>query len=542
VSGSRPVRAGGPLVRIELQCPKCGAPFEVDDETRSVVCEHCGSLLLLEAPEREELYLAEGLVHGPQDLVEILVGYRVQAHRAEVVHRFKDSNDNPPPELLIENRLAAYERTLRETVRLLAAEQVHVPYWHLTGAIVQGILGRIRGAIKTTRVRAFAVEHTVPGYAPERANLRDRGLRLDHTLARPLTAAAVSGASCFLPRVPMAERQFREIDRWLRRDLDREAEPIARHAAFLPGPRLLIYRPYWIAKLITDQGQEWVLFDGSFETIAGYPSEREALALPSLRDADPLGTAQESFRRVRVIPSRCPDCGVEGRYDREAALIVCSSCHLALQLTPEGARVVPYDHAVRGGTGADTAYLPFWRFAFQAEFLDRTLATSIEEYGKVLFPQPPPGFRLEGRHLYVPAFRLLGTEPGDEAFKAICEWIHAQPPEVREGKIPLDGQPRLVGASLTSDDARALAPFVLVALHTKTSAARMSALLFKRAVQDVRMSLTEPRLLMLPFDCEGDEVTIPEARLRISAQLLRRGPEIQHLRATVFRAAASEPR
>jgi hypothetical protein len=245
---------------------------------------------------------------------------------------------------------------------------------------------------------------------------------------------------------------------------------------------------------------------------------------------------------VQIVPSRCPDCGVEGSYDREAALIVCPSCHLALQLTPQGARIVPYDHAVRGRTDVDAAFLPFWRFAFQAELPDRTLAASIEDYGNALFPQPPPGFRLQGQHLYVPAFRLLGTEPGDEAFKEICEWIHGQPPELREGKIPLAGQPRLVGVSLTSDDARALAPFVLVALHTKTSAARMSARLLKRAVQDVRMSLTEPRLLMVPFDREGDDATIPEGRVRIPAMLLQRGPELQHLRATVVRAAASEPR
>ena len=58
--------AGGPLLRIQLECPKCGGPFEIDDETRSVSCEHCGSLLLLEAPEREELYIAEGRVRGPQ--------------------------------------------------------------------------------------------------------------------------------------------------------------------------------------------------------------------------------------------------------------------------------------------------------------------------------------------------------------------------------------------------------------------------------------------------------------------------------------------
>lgn len=536
-AAAKPV-VGGALVRIELQCPKCGAPFQVDDETRSVACEHCDSLLLLEAPEREELYLAQGRVRGPQDLTEILIGYRVQAQRAEIIHRYKDSDGNPPPEIFIENRLKAFERKLRETVRLLAAEQIHVPYWHVTGAIVQGILGRTKGAIKATRVRAFAVEHTVPGYDPSQANLRDRGLRLDQTLARPLTAAVVAEAKRFLPRVPLAEQQFREIDRWLQRDLDREIEPITKLGGFLAGPLLLIYRPYWIAKLVSDRGPEWVLFDGCFETIAGYPSEPEARALPALRDRDPLGANKDAFRRVRIVPSRCPDCGFEESYDRRAVLIVCPNCHLALQLTPAGARVVPYEHAVRGQAGLDAAFLPFWRFPFQAELADRKRVASLEEYAKALFPQPPPGFRLQGGFLYVPGFRLLGTEPGDEAFKDVCEWIHDEPPARREGKIPIGGRPRLVSVSLTAAEARALAPFVLVALHTKTSAARLSTLLLKKAVKDLKLTLGEPTLLMAPFDRDGDDVTIPERSLRIPATLLRRGPELLQMRATVLAAAA----
>lgn len=531
----------GPLVRIRLQCTKCGAPFEIDDETRSVACAHCGSLLLLEAPGREELYVAEGRVREPPQLVEILIGYRVQAQRAEIIHRYQDSDGNPPPEILIRNRLAAYAAKLRETVKLLAAEQLHVPYWHVTGAIAQGILGREQGALKATRVRAFAVEHTVPGYDPARANLRDRGLRLDQTLARPLTAAAVAEAKRFLPRVPLAAQQYREIDRWLQRDLDRELEPIGKHAAFLPGPRLLIYRPYWLAKLLTDKGQEWVLFDSSFETIAGYPDELEARELPRLRDRDPLGATKATFRQVRVVPSRCPDCGFEESYDRRAALIVCPNCHLALQLTAKGAHVVPYDHAVRGQADLDAAYLPFWRFPFQAEFADRKRVTSLDGYAKALFPQLPPGFHLRGAFLYVPAFRLLGTEPGDLAFKGLCEWIHERPPEQRSGKIPIGGRPRLLGVSLTPDEARALGPFVLVALHTKASAARLNMLLLKKAVKDLRLSLGDPALLMVPFDRDGEDVMLAEPKLRIGGLLLRGGPELLQMRATVIAAAAQSP-
>ena len=56
--GSVEAVVGGPL-RIALSCPKCGGPFEVDDEATGFSCEHCGSLLVLEAPERDEIYVGE---------------------------------------------------------------------------------------------------------------------------------------------------------------------------------------------------------------------------------------------------------------------------------------------------------------------------------------------------------------------------------------------------------------------------------------------------------------------------------------------------
>ena len=48
----------GPLALL-LSCPKCGGPFTIDDESASYECDHCGSLLLLSAPERDEIYLAD---------------------------------------------------------------------------------------------------------------------------------------------------------------------------------------------------------------------------------------------------------------------------------------------------------------------------------------------------------------------------------------------------------------------------------------------------------------------------------------------------
>src|SRR5260221_12025342 len=97
----------GPL-SIVLSCPKCGAPFHVDDAVVSVSCAHCSSLLILAAPERDEIYLAEGVTRGASDIREIVISYRVQSERAEIVSRHSDSEGNPPSDFFVQMRLEPF--------------------------------------------------------------------------------------------------------------------------------------------------------------------------------------------------------------------------------------------------------------------------------------------------------------------------------------------------------------------------------------------------------------------------------------------------
>ena len=57
---------------------------------------------------------------------------------------------NPPPEVFVQARLAGFERKLRAQATLHEAHCIHVPYWHITGKIVQGILGR-QGDVKLAK-------------------------------------------------------------------------------------------------------------------------------------------------------------------------------------------------------------------------------------------------------------------------------------------------------------------------------------------------------------------------------------------------------
>ncbi len=387
VSESQPVQQVA-TVEIQLACPSCGAPFSVDDEAVNVTCGHCGSLLVLTAPDREEIYIADGRIEDKNDALEIIIQYRVQARRVEIASDLRDPEGNPGPEWIVNNRVKAFEKKLRTRAKLLVAQVLQVPYWHITGKILQGILGRVNMDIKVTRIRAFQVEHTVPGYETKRYNLRDRGLRMAQSKVRPLTAADAEQFKRFLRWVTVPDQSYREIDKWLRRDLDHKIQAMYKDGSFIFPHRMLVYRPYWLVRAHTDEGQRWVLLDGQFRTIAGYPDDAEVAAFRDTSIPTPLDTEGASFLNVVTSKSRCPECAWEEHFDRHSIAAICPNCHRALAPAPGGLETLPYDHAPARGL-AEPCYIPFWRFAFRATPPGGDALETLE--GWLRWPSPRAG-------------------------------------------------------------------------------------------------------------------------------------------------------
>lgn len=536
-TAAQPPAPAGPLALL-FSCPKCGGPFTVGDEIASYPCDHCGSLLLLSAPERDEVYLADDQLRTPEAVLETVIRYRVQGQRAEILGLRGEEDERPPLEFWVQMRLEAFEKRLRSQARVIEAWRLYVPYWHLTGWIVQAILGRRSDGPKLVRVRAFAVEHSVPAYDTDAANLRDRGLRLCRSRVRPLTVKEVRERGGFLPWAPVADRPYREIERWRGQDLEPGLQAVAKHASFIDRGRVLVYRPYWVARVLIDE-EQWVLADGGFGTLAGRPDAEEGRALAGLATSDPLRSGEPSFRRVHVVASRCPECGFEKALPAGHYVSACSNCHRGLAPTPEGPRIVAYGHGVRGQERLDGDFLPFWRYRFRIDIAGTPAVAveRLEDYGRAVFPRgSPPGFAPAGEHLWVPGFRLLGTEVGDETFKDLVEWVHAAGLEVVDEKVPIGGRPRLWGATLSEPEARELLPFALVGLHGKASAARLNTLLMQRVVSKARITPSAPQLVMIPFDAAGEALCIAGTAVRVPRLLLRGGPELEAQRSTVHRA------
>ncbi len=508
----------------------------VTDATVSHVCEHCKSLLIVEAPEREEVFVEPAQVSDPAAILETLIRYRVDAHRSSLVAKHSDEEGNPPPELMISALLARFESSLRQSAKIAECRPIHVPYRHTAGKVVQAVLGRHGDGAKIARLRAYVAEQTSPAYDPARFNLRDTGLRLGRSIFRPLKSADVPKLGRFVPRAD-ASASKRELEKWRGQNLEAGFESVARQGQVAVTFEATVYRPYFLVRARLDRGDEALLFDGGFGTIAGYLTDAERDAFARGKDVDPLGTKGDSFRRVAVVSSRCPNCGMDPKLAEDAVVSVCSNCHAGVAPSPQGLVLANYEREDGITPDRATALLPFWRFPFEIRIAGSPPITTLEAYKAALFPQAsPPGFSPQGNAIYVPAWRLLSTEAGDETFAALAQALHGRAWNLTTDRIGLDARPRFVPVSLAEAEARDLAWTALFAFHSKASAARLNTLLLKQKLFDAKLSFGPGSVVLLAF--QETEKLYARPEITVPRLLLDGGPALAAQRVTVQAAAA----
>jgi hypothetical protein len=77
--------AGARPLMIVLVCPQCGAPSTVDGDAVSLTCAHCQSFLVVAHPDRQPAFTCDRTVPDADEARAIVIQYRVQAYRAEVI-------------------------------------------------------------------------------------------------------------------------------------------------------------------------------------------------------------------------------------------------------------------------------------------------------------------------------------------------------------------------------------------------------------------------------------------------------------------------
>jgi len=522
---------------VQMTCPHCGGPFIATDATVSHTCEHCRSLLFIEAPDREEVFVEPAQVTDPAAILDTLIRYRIDAHRAALVARHSDPEGNPPPDILINGLLSRFERKLREAAKIIDCRPLHVPYRQTSGKVVQAVLGRHGDGPKIARLRGYTAEQTTPGYDTKRFNLRDTGLRLGRSVFRPLLSADVARLGRFLPRAP-ADESRRELEKWRGRNLEGGFESVARQGQVVVAFEATVYRPYFLVRVVLDRGDETLLFDGGFGTIGGYLSDDERNQFTSGPDEDPLGTQGASFRHLAVVPARCPNCGADPKLADDAILSVCENCHAGVTPTAKGIVLRDYDREEGVIPSRDLTFLPFWRFPFQIALPGAPAITALDAYAAALFPQGlPVGFAPQGSFVYVPAWRLLTTMAGDETFVSLAQAFHAASWNWTPDRVGLEARPRFVPVSLPEDEAKSLAWASIFAMHTKTSSARLNTMLIKRMLFDAKLTFGPGSVAFAAFK-NGDKALV-RPDVSVSNLLIDGGPLLAAQRVSVQAAASA---
>ncbi len=522
---------------VQLLCPHCGGPFIATDATISHTCEHCRSLLIIAAPEREEVFVEPAQITEKAAILETLLRYRIDAQRAAIVAKHSDREGNPPPDILVNSLLKRFENKLRESAKVIDCRLIHVPYRQTSGKVVQAVLGRHGEGPKIARLRAYIAEQTSAAYDPARFNMRDAGLRLGRSVFKPLQSADVPKLGRFLPRLA-ADASRRELEKWRGQNLEGGFDSVAKHGQVVVTFEATVYRPYFLVRAQLDRGDETLLVDAAFGTIAGYLSETERDTFTRGKDTDPLGTEGASFRNITVAPSRCPNCGMDPKLAEAAIVSVCLNCHAGIAPTARGLALTNYDREEGTTASRDTVLLLFWRFPFEIRLGASPVIRTLEAYAAAIFPQGlPKGFSPQGPHVLVPAWGLLTTEAGDNAFAAVATALHSRPWAWTPDRVGLEARPRFVPVSFAEEEARQIAWATLFALHTKASAARLNTLLLKQKLFDAKLSFGAGSVALITFTAKEKVYERPE--VKVPRLLVEGGAPLAAQRVTVQAAAAA---
>lgn len=540
----RPEPAEDRGFEVALSCPHCGAPFVATDDAVSHTCEHCRSLLLIEAPERNEVFIEPPQVTTEAGILETLLRYRVDAQRSLLIGQFTGKNGQKPSDLVIAGLLQRFETRLRETATILECRPLHVPYRHTAGKVVQAVLGRYGDGAKIARLRAYTAEQTTPAYDPARFNLRDVGLRLGRSVLRPLRSADIPKLGRFVPIAPAgASASQRELEKWRGQNLEPGFDPVAREGRVAVSFEATVYRPYFLVRARLDRGEETLLFDGGFDSIAGYLTDPEHRTLARAVDADPLRTTEAAFRQVHVVPARCPNCGMDPRLVDNAVVSICANCHAGINAAGRELTIVNYEREEGATPASGTAWLPFWRFPFELVFAGAAPRATppmrtLDAWAAAVFPQGlPRGFTPQGDGIFVPAWRLLTTEAGDEAFADVAQAMHGRAWAWTPDRVGLDARPRFIPAAVPESEARDLCWAALFALHPKPAAARLNTLVLKRVIFEATLRLGKGVITLLPFTEKDKAYARPE--VSVPRLLVDGGAVLEAQRMSVQAAAAA---
>jgi hypothetical protein len=505
---------------VSVRCTECGADVEVPVLAHMAKCGFCGSEHLEEGHE-DTLYVAlPEKVTDITGLTDVILDhYRYQhylklfqrtvaplerrttevAETGAIISRREVEAAAAAAEAAATKKADSYRAKLAASLRIGSTQRFLAPYRHGMGTMFQLAFGRsqvdqekqLRFAIGTIEAAALATEA---------AELPAMG-KLSYLRAL-VPAANCSSSLKTLPLDMGAEELDRVYGDLDRKRLVRDVEVIRLGVKFAEEVNAVIWRPWWIAEVAGPGISETLLVDAGAASVAGTAPHINLEVLEDLPDV-----ARQPGTGLRFIPMECPDCGHEYPFDIDAALHFCTNCHRVCGLEDSRKREVAYSH--QEATDEPHDMVPFWRFPLRLRTGDGQLLTDMMHLKDGIdgtLDQIGEDAAVRSHAVLAPAFRCINSKLMILAYERTAHYSFRHPPQLSEGRFPLDARPRPWSISLDEPEARSLLPLYLgFALGrrdlAKVNLSQVSSWLFE-ASQEARGQLCFmpiPRPVTEPF-------------------------------------------
>ena len=207
-------------------------------------------------------------------------------------------------------------------------------------------------------------------------------------------------------------------------------------------------------------------------------------------------------KELTLLPSICPNCGWDMASQRRAVVYFCANCQSAWQPSDNGLRAVTFSW--RASKAEDCQHLPFWRLQVTGEQPDlQTFADFARLTNLPMAVQPH--WQQQRLALYCPAFHL----PAKVFLRVASQATVAQLPESSTGALPW----QILPATLPAHEAIQALPLII----GESSIAKRNVL---PILADLRLTVDEQQLLLLPFFDNGYELCQEERKIVINKQQL----------------------
>jgi len=500
----------GLAFRLAMRCPTCGAELAVPVYHHMTRCEYCAS---------EHIVLGQGdviravvpdAVTSPEEVHAVVLKYLRRLHFQKLYERrvgplrreyevdrqgreVVQLLDGKTPSIVaamerrVEAEADAYAARIAPRLEIAEWRRFLAPYWHRLGTLYQVAFGRDASAAKRMELAIVPMETSA---AANPTPLPEMG-KLSYLRAlRPL-AGSPEAALDAIPATLGPEALDRAAVEPGRRNTELGITPIAVRGALVTETLALVHRPWHLVTAVLDGVAYRLLVDGGGADVAGVP---EVAAV----EAQPLPAAGPE--RLRLAPSRCPECGHDLPFAVDTVAHLCRNCFHLLEVAGERWRVVSY---LREEPQAGNWLVPFWCFPLRLRTAHGELVTDLAHLTDGIdgsFDQigdRPPGTEW----FFVPAFRTRATKAGVRFYRRIWPLLR-QPRAVRRERFSLISPPgETVAVTLPAGEAREFARVYLALAFGPRDLARAEVKRVRAAFLDAELE-GEPTLAFLNLPAE----------------------------------------